>query len=127
MSDTCKEEVLFEVNGGSGFNNMILPVKLLNFSNGTFFQLHLQTGDFHQNAVALANTMLAERGLFIGNPLLIAPSGVYYEVVILPKKPSIETLLDTVLKYCDVFDPGHQLVITNRDLGDEQPDPMEIN
>ena len=73
-----KEEVLFRYpfpGTLAGFGN----VTLITHTKGDY-SLHLQTGEYHERCLQIAKLLLSWRGLRIGNPILLGPSGMYYVV-----------------------------------------------
>lgn len=73
-----KEEVLFRYpfpGTLAGFGD----VTLITHTKGDY-SLHLQTGEYHEYCLAIATQLLSWRGLSIGKPILLGPSGMYYVV-----------------------------------------------
>jgi hypothetical protein len=73
----AQEEVLFTWPETHVSRSM--PVTFITYPSGGY-SLHSQTGTHHKEAIEIASKMLAWRGLVVGKPILLGPSGQYYEV-----------------------------------------------
>ena len=71
------EEVLFTWPE-RGFAKGV-PVTLLS-KDGVPYSLHCQTGAHHNEAIESARKLLSWRGLKVGKPILLGPTGLYYVV-----------------------------------------------
>lgn len=73
------EEVLLKVRDFGWPEERYWDVTLITHSKGDF-SLHMQTGEYHADAIDFARIILAKRGLVVGKSILLGPSGMYYEV-----------------------------------------------
>ena len=73
------EEVLLQVRDFGWPSQRFWPVTLITYKAGEM-SLHMQTGEWHKDAIEFAGKILAKRGLSVGKEILLGPSGMYYEV-----------------------------------------------